>query len=838
MKASLFSVGSFSRQRKLSGLIKRLTSGNIEEQTNLADLGKYILLKKLKYDNESQILRISQFLNSFPRNYKLISDTKIKEIENKKQILEELISVLKLHPENKSKKEILAIKNFLVSVGLHKLFEFPNYNEKMIEKLIAYCCFNLKMKFYKRNSIIYNRNDTFDKFFILTSGEVGKYKTISKTVKMSGFRYFQYIYNLYFKKDMYLLKLVLEKNFKLFPIDEKMMENLNINLAKYIINMQQNQKGNLDYFNSQEDILKSCYINPKTFLYDPNENIEQKSVYELLSRKRDENNIIIYEYLQTELYIDKQILETFNNNDIIELYKIRNHNISYQYNKTQKRNFTLKTILDSYLCYLDLQEYIYYFIGEYKSYMHEQALFLINNFIFKKIVKHFENNYFHFFEFEEVPANNYLFKENDPVEYIYLLKEGIVELSINKNIFKIYDIINQLSSNIDNMNNETYKGTKEVENKIKEIHSEKGIMELDQIKKFNENKNEKIAILEQNEIIGIECLYCGINYFYNAKLGNKKARFYKIRKDKLLKILDMEQRSGINVDYQKEVQRKINFFLLRLINLTKVKINCIKTKKVHNLVNLYNQMNTGRNYRKVKLYLTYKKTKLRLKSSSNHNENQNNMDISISNHNNIFELTNPENNISNQNSRNKANRKSIKQITNIKNNLVPKRNNTDINLNINNEKEILKNNKSVPKLKTDNQAYLSLKKEEIILNRLNKQLSNDHLFFTKIKTFNNFNDLKLIENIKTRRNNNSYNDHIYDNWKTFHLNININQASYRKKLNKINWYKNIDKFPFNTEDSKENISNKISYGIQVNKEKVTFIQDKLFSKNNCLYLNS
>ena len=142
----------------------------------------------------------------------------------------------------------------------------------------------------------------------------------------------------------------------------------------------------------------------------------------------------------------------------------------------------------------------------------------------------------------------------------------------------------------------------------------------------------------------------------------------------------------------------------------------------------------------------------------------------------------------------------------------------------------MKNNKSVPKITIDNQI-LSLKKEEIIANRLKKRLSNDKLFFTKINKNNKFSNLQLIEKIKTLKINNSYTGDIYDNWKNHHLNINIDQASYKKKINKINWFKNIDKFPFNTEDSKEVINNKIVYGVQVDKKKVTFIQDKLFFNN-------
>ena len=131
---------------------------------------------------------------------------------------------------------------------------------------------------------------------------------------MSGFSYFQYIYDLHLKKEQYLLKLILQENYKLFPIDESMMDYLNIKLAKYLINNFQNKTEYINIFDSKEDILKMCYINPNDFPninenVDPEENIESNSIYRLLSRIKDENNIHIYEYLLIELYTDKQILE-------------------------------------------------------------------------------------------------------------------------------------------------------------------------------------------------------------------------------------------------------------------------------------------------------------------------------------------------------------------------------------------------------------------------------------------------------------------------------------------------------------------------------------------------
>ena len=839
MEKEKFSVLFKSDKKIMYSLIKRLSSSNPDGQNGIVDLQKYYFLKKIKSDTDAQILKVSQFLNSFPKNYNLIINQEPKQ--NKDEDLTGIIKIFRLHPDNKEKKEIIKIKNFFVSVGLHKLFEFPNFNEQIIEKLIVYCCINSKLKLFKRNSIIYNIDDTFDKYYIMISGQIGKYNTIYQVLNISGFSYFQIIYDLYLKKERYLLNLILQKNYKIFPINEDMMENLNIKLAKYIIDLCEKNTDYINIYGFKEEILKKCYINSqdsKKINSDSNDNTDLKNpVLELLAKAKDKNDIYIYEYIQVDTFSNKQILETYNNNDILHIYKTDNISINYEYNITSKRKFTLKALSETYVCYFDLQEYIYFFIEQYKLYMTEQSNFLVHNYIFQKIQKHFESHYFNFFEFEEVKANHYLFKENDPVEYLYLLKGGMVELTINKNIFKINHIIDLLSRK------EEIKNDMEIG---KNISNDTGIEDWQYNKELNENKNERLVILEQNEIIGLECLYLGINYFYSAKLGNKNARFYKIRKDKFLSILDCEQASGINLDYQKEAERKINFFLLRLVNLTKVKINCIKLKKIHNIINIYNQINLGRNYRKVKLNLTYKKASLKLNPTNacNLELNKNNMrksNISFGNSLNIFELTNSESNINDKTENKSRNSISKIKIKSIKNSLIKRRNNTESNLEMYSDKELLKNNKSTPKINNESRSVLSLKNEVKFVNRLNQKLSNDKLFFTKINNNKNnkLKNLQLIEKLKIIRNNNSFDGDIYDNWKNFHLNINIDHASHKKKLEKINWYKNIDKFPFNSEENKESkIDNKLIYGIQVDKKKVTFIKDQLFFRNNSFLLNS
>jgi hypothetical protein len=253
-------------------------------------------------------------------------------------------------------------------------------------------------------------------------------------------------------------------------------------------------------------------------------------------------------------------------------------------------------------------------------------------------------------------------------------------------------------------------------------------------------------------------------------------------------------------------------------------------------MNVHNQMNLGRNFRRVKLNLTYKKAKLRLNPPNlkrlSLKPNKNINDIAANSFN-IFELTSPDTNLKNK-SENDYGRDKPK-IKNLKTNFVPRRNYTEGDLDIHNENESIKINKSksVNKISVDNSSVLSVKSIRKLVNRLNWKFVNDQLFFTKIKTNKKFKNDILKEKIKTTKSNNSYTGNIYDSWKTFHTNIYIDLASHKKKLNKINWYKNIDKFPFNDDNNEENkISNKLVYGIQIDKKKVAFIDDKLFPKSH------
>ena len=79
--------------------------------------------------------------------------------------------------------------------------------------------------------------------------------------------------------------------------------------------------------------------------------------------------------------------------------------------------------------------------------------FLVKNFFFQGIInQYFEKKFLNFFVYEEVYKNEIIFKENNPVDYVYFIKEGSCEIFINKNILEIHDMINYLSELIKHKN--------------------------------------------------------------------------------------------------------------------------------------------------------------------------------------------------------------------------------------------------------------------------------------------------------------------------------------------------------------------------------------------------
>ena len=597
----------FNKVTKNINIIKKIDYNKIKLNINNTDVGSHkILIEKIDNltDRGTTENKIIQDNNSIKKLKKIDSfKSDIKDNKEEKNIniplnehnINNIINSLNKHENERMQKDILDIKKFLINNKLLELLPFKNCDKDSLERILIHCCMISKYKFIEKNTVLYRINDIIDKFYIIIKGKVGIYKAFNSLQCMSGFEYFQYIYGLYLNNEKYLLKLVLSQNYELYPIKENMFPKLNLYVFDILIQRYKNDKNQyINIFTSKEDIIKKCFItssNYKNHLINNKDKNKKKDVifdYKLLCKTKDKNIVNIFEYQIIHEYNSGNYFEKINNQEFIDNYIIsqnKNKKNSRKNNNNEtdinRRKYTAKILSDTEICFFNLKSYYFFLLNEYNKILSKDIRFLTENFMYKKISKQFEEKYFKLFEFEEMNINTYLFEENQPLEYIYFLKEGSVEISLNKNIYKLNELINQLyliKINKDKINEKTNLSN----NNINHHHSLKNLRN----NSFNSNKEEiRLIIFDKKDIIGLECLYYDINYFYNAKIISKTANFYKIKKDKFIEILNLD---SVEKNYIEESERKMDFMISRLLNLKKIKIDLIEFKNNDFLLKLNN----------------------------------------------------------------------------------------------------------------------------------------------------------------------------------------------------------------------------------------------------------
>jgi len=84
-------------------------------------------------------------------------------------------------------------------------------------------------------------------------------------------------------------------------------------------------------------------------------------------------------------------------------------------------------------------------MGERQKTKSKEQTFLIDNFFFKYVRPSiFSKRYFDEFIYKEYNMNEFLFNEDDKVDYVYFIKEGDVELTMNTSILQITKMIHDL----------------------------------------------------------------------------------------------------------------------------------------------------------------------------------------------------------------------------------------------------------------------------------------------------------------------------------------------------------------------------------------------------------
>ena len=502
----------------------------------------------------------------------LVNELTEMEAYRKKFIVSEeaVIEALKIEPEDRKIEQIGIITKFLEGSELANKFKSENVNPNFLKDILTLCACHMKYHFMLKDEILFRIGDKPDNFYIIILGKIGILKPVSIAKEITGIQYFQEIYELKKNNENFLLNLTLVKNkdvFKITPIEIEKVQIMILN--KFIEDYFGIGVGESDYY-SIEQILNACKLDKNYFEIEVDPRKRSDKIYMSLVK-----DIIFKKLPKYDKKMDKfRMLGTNRLKFPITLFKyksflqLKNNDFfgDSAMDKKTVRNATIKTIDETHFCFLDNEHYNNFLKEEKNKISQREVKFLIANYFFNTVIESkFEKNYLNWFIYEEKQKDEFIIKENNPVDYLYFIKEGIVELSINKNVFEIENIIQYLTKLCKNNNNNFNSFN------VRNTHYENNIYDLK--KHLQKNKKIKLLLIHDKDCIGIESLYFGINFLYTAQIISETCKIYKIDINNIFKIFNDE--IEVFPTYIEECYKRIEILLERLISLNDNRIEMI-----------------------------------------------------------------------------------------------------------------------------------------------------------------------------------------------------------------------------------------------------------------------
>jgi len=241
------------------------------------------------------------------------------------------------------------------------------------------------------------------------------------------------------------------------------------------------------------------------------------------------------------------------------------------------------------------EEFEEFFQQEKQKMKNKELSFLSDNYFFSSINKKvFEKKYFSAFKSQTYTFETVLFKENDVPEKLFLLKEGIIEITLNKNILELTTLIKNLIKLEPSLKNAITNDSEfKANNQLKNI-----LEDLAKKRKFSLFK------YDSRDIIGIESVFLSNNYFFNATVISRKAQIYELNLSTLRSINKETQEI---IDNFKNISLdKLNSFIKRSIYLKNIFLRNFDSRVTNEQI-------------KIKMYLCEKKHEDKLTEINNNN---------------------------------------------------------------------------------------------------------------------------------------------------------------------------------------------------------------------------
>ena len=517
---------------------------------------------KKNYDIISQ--EYKKYEQKFGYNLSYNDRKKLKD--EKTEDIQKILDILLLSPSKRTFHHVYTMKKYFLTTKIDWLFkdEFEN-KEESIEKLLTFFGLEMKYQFFKEGEEIFKVGDTSVYLYLILQGKIEILKPTPEITYMSGNEYFAYIMYLKIRKEEQLLNINLEENYKVFDINKNEIDLLPSVYIYFIVELMKIGKK----LNFEEEL---SVVNMT--LSDLKLTQETMNSREILSQCVEKNVPFVPPLLMNKykFIVDKDNKKKLK---LIKYTRVLTLECDEFFGESamgenEKRNATIRVLENSYIGYLSARLYKTNFFLEKKLSMQKKIIFLNERFFFKNInLKKFSKKYFNLFVYEKYLNGTILFKENEELNYVYFIEEGLVELTSTKTMLQVDIFLRGLQEKF---------SLKEEENSLKYNALKSRTKDLEDY--LNKTQNIKILIVGKNESLGIESFFYGIPYYATAKVASERAKIFKISIEQLYQILSIE--TDCFSSLKNLVLKKTKILLKRLFSMNNTKLVLLDNKIVFN----------------------------------------------------------------------------------------------------------------------------------------------------------------------------------------------------------------------------------------------------------------
>lgn len=519
------------------------------------------------------------------RRLKSIISTNDNEIKDSKENLFnfdpetlEIIDIINKKYRDRSQRENLDLYNYLLKTSIQTELKSDLIQADLtMEGLYFFISQFISVSNHKKNDVIYNIDEKCENIYLILYGEVKLLEVETYKDILTGEEYFMYLNSEYKNNniDTFLLMTIIEVNKEIYPVysinDVNDFNNI-IFIVKLAVLADNNdieqikqlyltENQNFELFQFDQVIKGGLSI--ERYLNNITQKFNECHYFylsllknEILSSEKQKNEIAKKKYRQ---FSTKKKFDFFGN------FKLGNSKCL--------REETVQCNEDSLILQINKKMYSTMIFNE-KRMMREKELDLLHqSYFFKALHKSaFNKKIFLDLDSEEHNKNTVLFSQNDELTKFYIVKQGVVEISLcNTNLLELKEIITKFKKMIPKAKIE--------ELAIKENYSLNHPYEI--VQKSLEAKRKFSIFLSEKSLYGEIEYYYNIPSFFNATINSDKAQLYTFPFSKYKVIND--ESYALAECLKESSQNKIKTILERLISINNSyysKINEEYTRKL------------------------------------------------------------------------------------------------------------------------------------------------------------------------------------------------------------------------------------------------------------------